>query len=148
MTRRRWIVGIALLVTLAPAAPETMRALTNQARAAHALRVLPREQRSQVIFAWQYTIARELRSRTGPEDAIDIIMAVPESRDLAVFAAGFLAPRPIRFFDGTDAWKQRRRAVFFHDDLAANAPNRALPGKAAVTVILDPRKEPPYRILD
>jgi hypothetical protein len=146
--RRRVIVGVFLLVVLAPAVPATIRAWTVQARAAHALRALPREQRMQVIFAWQYTIARELRSRTGPDDAIDIVMAVPEARDLAVFVAGFLAPRPIRIFQGLDDWKQRKRAIFFPDALAANAPNPMLPGKAAVTVVLDPRNEPPYRILD
>jgi len=142
------VVAILLVIVAAPAIPTTVRALIHGARTAHELRSLPPDVRMRAIFGWQHTIAQDVAARVGPRDSVDIVMARPEARDLAVLSAPFLAPRPIRFFDGMEAWRRRERALFFRDDRAANAPNRSAPAPAAVTVVLDPRRDPPYFIVD
>ena len=136
------------MIVAAPAIPTTIRALTNGAKTARELRSLPQNVRMLAIFGWQYTIAQDVAARVGPRDSVDLVMAIPEARDLAVLTAPFLAPRPIRFFDGMDAWRRRERAAFFKDGRSANAPNISAPAPAAVTVVLDPRRNPPYFFVD
>ena len=148
MGRHHTVVAILLVVVAAPAIPKTIRALTNGARIARELRSLPPDVRMRAIFGWQHVIAQDVTRRAGPGDAVDFVMTVPEARDLAVLTAPFLAPRPIRFFDSMETWRSRKRADFFHDDQAANAPNRSAPAPAAVTVVIDPRLDPPYSIVD
>jgi hypothetical protein len=138
---------ILLAIVAGPAIPTTVRALTNGARAAREFRALPPDVRLRAIFGWQHTIARDVAARVGPRDAVDFVMATPEARDLAVLTAPFLAPRPVRFFDGMEAWRRRERAAFFKDGRSANAPNRSAPGPAAVTVVLEPHRDPPYFIV-
>jgi hypothetical protein len=100
--------------------------------------------RRATIFGWQSKIADEVAARTGPDDPVDLVMADPGARDLAVFAGAFLAPRPVRFFDGIEAWRRRERAMFLHDDRAANAPDRHPPGPAALTMVIDTHRDPPF----
>lgn len=138
---------ILLAIVAGPAIPTTIRALKNGARTAHEFRALPPDVRMRAIFGWQHAIAQDVAARAGPRDAVDFVMAVPEARDLAVLTAPFLAPRPVRFFDGMEAWRRRDRAAFFKDGRSANAPNRSAPAPAAVTVVLDPRRDPPYVIV-
>ena len=146
--RHRIVVVVLLVIVAAPAIPTTVRALMNRARTAYEIRSLPADVRMRAIFGWQHTIAQAVAARVGRHDSVDFVMATPEARDLAVLTAAFLAPRPIRFFDGMDAWRARRRAIFFHDEQSANAPNRSAPDPAALTVVLDPRRDPPYFIVD
>lgn len=148
MGRHRIVVVVLLVIVAAPAIPTTVRALTNGARTAHEIRSLPAEVRMRAIFGWQHVIAQDVAARVGRHESVDFVMATPEARDLAVLTAPFLAPRPIRFFDGMEAWRTRKRAIFFHDDQSANAPNRSAPDSAAVTVVLDPRRDPPYFFAD
>jgi hypothetical protein len=141
--RRRVVVAIAFLLVVAPAVPTSLRALAERARAARYFRSLPPEERTRAILGWPVVIARDVAAA----DSVDIVMTSDNERDLAVFTGAFLAPREIRYFAGMDAWRLRQRAIFFHDDSSANAPNAVPPGRAAVTVVLDQRREPPYSIL-
>ena len=140
---RRIVVAIAFLLIVAPAVPTSVRALAQRARAARELRSLPPDVRARAIFGWPVVIAREVAAA----DSIDLVMTSDSERDLAVFTGALLAPREIRYFAGMEAWRLRQRAIFFHDSSSANAPNVVPPGRAAVTVVLDQRREPPYTIL-
>ncbi|HYC60009.1 MAG TPA: hypothetical protein VEK79_10650 [Thermoanaerobaculia bacterium] len=141
--RRRIVIAIAFLLIVAPAVPTSVRSLAQRARAAHDLRALPPDVRERAIFGWPVVIAREVAGA----HSVDLVMTSASERDLAVFTGALLAPREIRYFAGMDAWRLRQRAIFFHDSSSANAPNPLPPGRAAVTVVLDQRREPPYSIL-
>lgn len=141
MSRRRQIAAaIAFVLVLAPAVPTSVRALVQRARDARHLRSLPPDQRARAIFGWPCVIAREVAGAKS----VDLVMTSNHERDLAVFTGALLAPREIRYFSGMDAWRLRQRAIFFHDDTSANAPNQVPPPRADVTVVLDQRRDPPY----
>lgn len=143
---RELIVAAILTVIFLPAAVTSSRQLVTRARFAASLAPLPKAERQRAVYGPAYGMAEEIRRRAGDSDAVDFVMLTPEARDLAVFTGALVAPRPVRFFLGEDAWRRRERATFFHDARAANAPPGAPPGRAAVVVLVDPRATPPMRV--
>jgi hypothetical protein len=78
--------------------------------------------------------AASLADRIPPAATVDIVMLGPGARESAVFLGAELAPRDVRFFDGWEAWRARRRAVFMNDPRAANAAPGPPPGPATVVL--------------
>jgi len=111
------------------------------------LHAMPRDQRRAVLFGSWDASARRLAASIPADAAVDMVMVVPESRDLAVLGGAILQPRDCRFFDGWDGWRARRRAEFFHDARAANAPNAVPPPAARYVVAVDPREATPFRLV-
>jgi hypothetical protein len=106
------------------------------------------EQRRLTLFGPPYAGVRQLRAAMPANATIDFVMLVPEARDIAVLGGADLQPRDVRFFDGWDAWKLRKRAEFLHDARAANAPPGPPPPPAQFVVAVDPRKKLPFRIVN
>lgn len=140
------IAALLLPALLALPALETVRGLRDEARRAWALRGETDEVRRRVVLGSWHAVVEEVRGRVPESGAIDFVMVTPEGRDVAVFAGAALAPRDCRYFDGWDDWRARRRAVFFHDDRAANAAPGPAPGEADLVVVVDGRIDPPLRI--
>jgi hypothetical protein len=140
-------IGLAILVVLLfLSLPTTVRGLREQFDHALALRGESAEAKRRITSgSWYVTIA-EVRRRVPASGSVDFVMLTPEGRDVAVFAGAALAPRDCRFFSGWDDWRARRRATFFQDERAANAPPGPPPGAASCVVLVDGRLDPPLRI--
>jgi hypothetical protein len=104
------------------------------------------ERRLKQYGSW-YASAQQLRGTTPADATIDFVMVTPAARDIAVLAGSELQPRDVRFFEGWDAWKRRKRADFLLDERAANAAPGPLPGPARFIVAVDPSSDPPLRIV-
>jgi hypothetical protein len=104
-------------------------------------------ERRLALFGPWYGGVQQLAAATPRDATIDFVMIVPEARDIAVLGGADLQPRDVRFFDGWDAWKQRKRAEFLHDAHAANAATGAPPSPARFVVTVDPRSDPPCRLV-
>lgn len=111
------------------------------------LRPLTMEERRRTLFGTWHDEAMALRADIPQSASVDLVMLRPEARDIAVLAGALLYPRDVRYFDGWDAWRKRRRAQFFHDARAANAAPAPPPRKAAVTVVVDPGASPAFRVV-
>ncbi len=98
-----------------------------------------------MVLGWPERIATELQ-KLDSREPIDFVMLDPAARDLAVFTAGLVAPRPARLFEGRAEWEQRKPAILFRDDRAANAVPAPPTSKAATVVLIDSRREPPMWI--
>lgn len=105
------------------------------------------EARRLVVFGPWYASVQRIRDTTPPDATIDFVMITPSARDIAVLGGAELQPRDVRFFDGWDAWKRRERAEFLHDARAANAAPAPPPGPARTVVAVDPKSDPPLRIV-
>ena len=92
------------------------------------------EERRERLFGPWYSQVKRLRA----PPTVDFIMLKPAARDIAVLSAAELYPRDVRFFDGWEAWKQRKRAEFLHDPRAVNAPPGSKPGPARLVVVIEP----------
>ncbi len=105
------------------------------------------EERRLVLFGPWYASVQHLRTAIPAKATVDFVMLTPDARDLAVLGGAELQPRDVRFFDGWEAWKLRKRAEFLHDARAANAaPGLALTS-AQFVVTVDPKSDPPFRIV-
>lgn len=98
-----------------------------------------------MVLGWPERIGTELQ-KLDPNAPVDFVMLDPGARDLAVFTAARIAPRPVRLFEGRAAWEQRTPAILFRDDRAANAVPVPPTSKAATIVFIDSRREPPMWI--
>lgn len=127
---------LAVAVLLLPAAG-TVRGLWSSLREAAALRGQSAAERKRIVYGTWMPVVEEIRRRVPPGGAIDVVMLTPQARETAVFAGAELAQRDVLFFEGWDAWRARKRATFFHDDRAANAPPGPPPGAAALVVTVD-----------
>lgn len=134
-----------MALLFAPAAA-TLRGLGEQLGQALAMRGESPEARRRIAFGPWHGVVEEVRRRVAESGSVDFVLLTPEGRDVAVFAGAALAPRDCRYFDGWDDWRARRRAIFFHDARAANAPAGPPPGAASLVVVVDGRLDPPLRI--
>jgi hypothetical protein len=75
-----------------------------------------------------------LAQRIPRTATVDIVMLSPRARESAVFLGAELAPRDVRFFDGWEAWRARRRAAFMNDPRAVNAAPGPPPGRPALVI--------------
>jgi len=132
--KRMHLVAIAVL--LLPAVG-TACGLWSSIREAAALRQHSVADRKRIAYGAWVPVAEEIRARVPPGGSVDVVMLTPHARETAVFAGAELAPRDVRFFDGWEAWRARRRATFFHDARAANAPAGPVPGAASLVVTID-----------
>lgn len=106
----------------------------------------PEERRASLFAPW-YAEVVDLRNDVPRHASIDLVMISPRTRDVAVLAGPLLQPRDVRYFDGFADWQARRRAVFLHDDKAANAIPGPPPGPADVTVVVDVDSTPMFRVV-
>src|SRR5688572_28992471 len=101
--RLRRVAGFLSVLTIAacvlPAAPSTIRELASRARFATALLPASEAERRVMVLGWPHRIATELQ-KLDSREPIDFVMLDPAARDLAVFTAALVAPRPARLFDG------------------------------------------------
>jgi len=140
-------IGLVFLVALLSVpVPTTVRGMREQFDRTVAMRGESAEARRRITLgSWYVTIA-EVRHLVPASGSVDFVMLTPEGRDVAVFAGAALAPRDCRFFSGWEDWRARRRATFFHDERAANAPQGPPPGAASCVVLVDGHLDPPLRI--
>jgi len=147
--RLRRVTGFLAVLTIAasvvPAAPYTIQELASRARLATTLFPMSEADRRAAVLGWPERIATELKKLDSGEP-IDFVMLDPGARDLTVFTAALVAPRPCRLFEGRQAWQQRRPAILFRDDRAANAVPAPPTMKARTIVVIDSRREPPMWI--
>lgn len=140
-------VRALILLAILPALPATVRGLRESGLRAAALIDLAPEERKRVALGQPFVIASELEARLPENAPIDFVMMTPQSRELAQFTGANLGSHPCRYFDGEEAWRQRRRAVWMQDERGANAPPSPPPGPAAAVVFVDTRQDPQIRIL-
>lgn len=145
----RRVAGFLSVLTIAacvlPAAPATIRELAARARFATALLPASEAERRVMVLGWPERIGSELQ-KLDSNEPVDFVMLDPDARDLAVFTAARIAPRPVRLFEGRAAWEQRTPALLFRDDRAANAVPAPPTSKAATIVFIDSRRQPPMWI--
>jgi hypothetical protein len=79
-------------------------------------------------------LREEIEARVPRGGTVDIVMLTPGARERAVFLGADLHPRDVRFFEGWEAWRARRRAIFMHDARAVNAPPGPPPGPPHLVV--------------
>ena len=141
--------GFLAVLTIAacvlPAAPASIRELTSRVSLATTFLPMSEADRRLALLGWPERIAREL-TKLGSHEPIDFVILDPGARDLAVFTAARVAPRPSRLFEGRQAFEQRKPAILFRDDRAANAVPGPPSIKARTVVVVDSRREPPMWI--
>jgi hypothetical protein len=145
--RKPWrLAGVGLLIGVF-AAPTSVSLRSSVAAFGGAIELArePREARRSAMWGSWYRVTRQI-AHTPASTTVDIVMATADGRDVAVLAGTSLAPRPCNYFLGWESWRRRDPAVFFHDADAANATARPLT-RGAVVLFVDPRQEPPLRIL-
>jgi hypothetical protein len=142
-----WRVAAVGLLIGAFAAPVwiSSRSVLAMLRAAVDLASAPRDVRRSAMWGTWYGVARQI-ARTPESTTVDIVMATPDARDVAVFAGASLAPRTCHYFQGWESWRRRDPAVFFHDRDAANDLASSVT-RGDVVLFADPRLEPPLRIV-
>lgn len=145
---RAYAHAILLVVFVVSTVGSGVRAYLALAQNAASLRHLSMEERRRTLFAPWYGEVVALRDAVPANASIDMVMIVPGARDVAVLAGPLLQPRDVRYFDGWTAWRHRTRARFLHDERAANAvSNRPLPGRAHMTVAVDPTTTPIFKVV-
>lgn len=132
----KYVRGAAMVVLFLPALG-TARGLWSAVREAAALRAHAPAERKRIVYGDWIGVVEQIRARVPPGGSVDVVMLTPRAREIAVFAGAELRQRDVRFFDGWEAWRARRRAAFFHDHRAANAPPAPPPGPASVVVTVD-----------
>lgn len=120
-------------------------AYLDRVRLANDLRSRSLAARKEILFGDWYRHAAMLDRTLGVDSKVDFVLASRSAGDIAVLGGSILQPRDVRFFDGWNAWRQRRRAEFFHDSRAANAPPGPPPGPADIVIRVDPGATPPFR---
>ena len=143
------VTGFLAVLTIAacvlPAAPATIRELTSRARLATTLLPMSEADRRVAVLGWPERIATQVR-KLDSREPIDFVMLDPGARDLTVFTAALVVPRPSRLFEGRQAFEQRKPAILFRDGRAANAVPGPPSIRARTIVIVDSRREPPMWI--
>jgi len=148
MVRTRSVLKITLIVAcLAMSVPYGIPVYVDRLRLAWALRQLSMDERKVVLFAPWYQEAVALDHELPAGSTVDFVMAKPAARDIAVLGGAVLQPRDVRFFDGWEAWRLRRRAAFLRDDLAVNAASGPPPTPAATVVLVDAEVIPRFRVI-
>ncbi len=132
---------------LAAVVPFGVRAHFETLREALSMRSMSMEQRKATMFAPWYAEVTALDRAVPRDSAIDFVMLKPGARDIAVLAGAILQPRDVRFFDGWDAWRARRRAAFMHDAHAVNAAPGPPPAPAPVVIAVDAEAAPQFRVV-
>ena len=148
MVRSGAVLEVSLIAALLGSAlPSGAPAYLDNLRYAWSLRPMSMEERKAALFAPWYAEATALARSVPADSAIDFVMVKPGARDIAVLAGAVLQPRDVRFFDGCDSWRSRKRAAFLHDDRAVNAAPGPAPAPAAVAVVVDAEAVPQFRVV-
>jgi hypothetical protein len=145
---RAHLPRIALALLLLSVVIASHRRLLETARLSVAMaRIGSWDERRATLFGDWYRDVLTLRRSIPPHEAVDFVMTKPPARDIAVLAGAELGPRDVRFFDGWDAWRARKRADFLHDARAANAIPAPPPSVARYVVAVDPDARPRLKLV-
>jgi hypothetical protein len=142
----RNIAGIATTLIVASATWYGAPPLADHLSLAWQLRGMSMEERRATLFAPWYEEARRMEKVLPRDAVVDLVMATPAARDIAVFTGTILQPRVCQYFDGLEAWNRRERATFLRDARAANAAAGTPVHPAGVVLIVDTRANPMIRV--
>jgi hypothetical protein len=146
MTYRKVLASMLLVSLQASVIWYGAPPLFHLARLARSLVPLSSAQRCDELFGSWYVEAKRLRAVIPRDAVVDIVMVSPSARDIAVLGGATLQPCRCQYFDGWTAWQRRERAMFLHDERAANAAPDVPVRPAQVVIEVNPAATPAFRL--
>jgi len=127
----RRALRVVIVVLMLPAFWMTARELFPYVKYALATAHEPVDARREEVWGRWYADVRAI----PPNASVDVVMANPQARDNAVFAATALAPRVVFIYDSMDARQRLQPAKLYVDPVAVNEAMRpAKPGDVVLVV--------------